>query len=98
MVTKTDRGIIAAHYIYVLKDYEDLGRIWSALTRGTELSSAEPFSLAPASGRRRHYARGCSIISRSAVKGREVCLGMLTELAAIEIKYARNPGKAMAAQ
>lgn len=83
--------IIAAHYIYMLKDDEELPRAWSALTSGTKLEAA-PFSLGLTDERGSHHERGCSVISRSDANDREVCLGMLPDLAVIEIKYRGEPG------
>ncbi|RJQ45684.1 MAG: hypothetical protein C4534_04075 [Gaiellales bacterium] len=80
-------GTIAAHYIYLLKDDEALPQLWSAITAGAELAPSEPFSLGLAPGHGRHHGHGCSIVSRSGDDGREVCLGMLAELAVIELRY-----------
>lgn len=90
-MTDKQGGIIAAHYIFLLKDDEDIPHIWSALTRGADVA-AKPFSLDLAGGGGRHHSHGCSIINRAAENGREVCLGMLPELAVIVVKYQGRPG------
>lgn len=85
-------GITAAHYIYLLKDGEDLPRVWSAITRGAELAPSEPFSLGLTPEYGKHHQHGCLIVTRTGIDRREVCLGMLPDLAVIEIKYRGDPG------
>lgn len=81
-----ETGVVAVHYIFMIKDDEDLPQIWSSLTGGGTIA-AEPFSLDLGSGKGKRHSRGCSIVSRSSGDGREVCLGMLPDLAAIEVVY-----------
>ncbi|MHB1002940.1 MAG: hypothetical protein ACYC5A_05145 [Thermoleophilia bacterium] len=96
-MTETADGIIAAHYIYLLKDDEGLPRVWSVLTSETKLEAA-PLSLGLTGDRGSHHERGCSVVSRSTSDDREVCLGMLPDLAVIEIEYRGEPGLPAASQ
>lgn len=78
-------GVSAVHYIYVLKDDEDLKKVWSALAVGTSVAE-ESFSLDLTSGGH-HHGRGCTVIRRAAGDGFGLCLAMLPDLAAIQITY-----------
>lgn len=96
MLTSPD-GLTAVHYIYLLKeDQDDMGRLWGSLVANTQGEAVAPALglIEPETGPDGY----CRVVHRIHGENLDLCLVMLSDLAAIQLLYHRRPSGTLTEQ